>query len=73
MFVYFRILIINNSIFIDYLGYQIEMARIKMIEDENLRLNQAMDKSNLGNVYNCKLQSYNIILKSTFEITNFLN
>lgn len=31
------------------IGYQIEISRIKMIEDENSRLNQAMDKSNIGN------------------------
>jgi len=28
-----------------------EIARIKMLEDENLRLNQALDKSNRGKVY----------------------
>jgi len=28
-----------------------EIARIKMLEDENLRLNQALDKSNHGKVY----------------------
>lgn len=27
-----------------------ELARIKTIEDENVRLNQAIDKSNRGNV-----------------------
>lgn len=27
-----------------------EISRIKMIEDENLRLNQTIDKSNRGNI-----------------------
>lgn len=35
---------------IEIIGYQIELARIKMIEDENLRLNLSIDKSKRGNV-----------------------
>lgn len=32
------------------LDYQMELARIKMIEEENLRLTQAVDKTEHGNV-----------------------
>jgi len=33
-----------------FLGRQIELARIKTIEDENLRLTQEIEKSKRGNV-----------------------
>lgn len=40
----------NNLIILSNLGYQMEIARIKIIEEENSRINQTIDKSNYGNV-----------------------
>lgn len=37
-----------NKMFV--IDFQMEIARVKIIEDENMRLHQTLDKSNHGNI-----------------------